>query len=184
MRSSVISANARAERTFPAYGPIDAILGFVVFYIFLTRATPTIVDVLTTVLPDVSASVVQFGLAAFLWFVFLMTTFDQVRRQLAALGVGSKADIRESRRSRGVPSTERVVLYLVALLVGGLVSMWTFDSAIDAGISMIRVVATLDIAAVPVVDFAVMIVFFVSFGVVTHVLDRMVIGALRAITSS
>ncbi|WP_253805958.1 hypothetical protein [Haloferax sp. Q22] len=178
---------ARKHEPFPAYGPVDAALGFVVFYLFVERATPTIVETLTSVVPGISASAVGFGLAAFLWFIFVVTTLDQLRRQLAALGVVAGDAGRPVRveLGRAVPTTPRLLVYAVISVVGGSIAVLTFDRAVDAGIAFIRLVVDLGVGvfpfgAFPIVEFLVMVVFFVSFGAATHSLDRVVIGIVRA----
>ena len=40
---------SRDGRYVPAYGPVDAVLGYALFYVVVDRATPTVVDVGTTV---------------------------------------------------------------------------------------------------------------------------------------
>lgn len=178
--STYVDTGSRTDsrgRPVPAYGPVDAVLGFVLFYVIVDRATPTVVDVTTGILPDVS--LVGLGLAMALWFVLAVTVVDQARRQLAALGVVSHDDV--TTRSRAVPSETRALAYLVLVLVGGALAAWTFDRAVDTAVSLIRVVAALDAAAFVPADFFVMVAFFVSFGVATHALDGLVIGGIRAI---
>ncbi|KAB1185377.1 MULTISPECIES: hypothetical protein [Haloferax] len=174
----------RKGRSFPAYGPIDSILGFVVFYIFVERATPTIVAVFSTAIPGLSASAIGFGIAALLWFIFVVTILDQLRRQLAALGVGSRGDVERSTREGGTPSGTLVLLYVGAVVLGGAIAAWSFERAVDAGIMMIQIVGTLDITRFDLLAFVVMIVFFVSFGAATRALDRLVIGGFRAVLTS
>ncbi|WP_416841372.1 hypothetical protein [Haloferax sp. DFSO52] len=178
-------ADAGSHRTdvvFPAYGPIDSVLSFVVFYIFVTRATPTIVDVFSSI-TGLSPSAIGFGLAGFLWFILVVTLLDVVRRQFAAAGFGSRQSTEEQTRQAGVPSASRAVFYLVVVLVGGVVAVWSFEPAVAAGIGLIRMVGTLDTGAFDIVGFLVMILFFVSFGAATRALDRLVIGGVRAVLS-
>ncbi|CQR51696.1 MULTISPECIES: hypothetical protein [Haloferax] len=177
----------RGREPFPAYGPVDAALGFVVFYLFVERATPTVVDILTSAVTGLSASAVGFGLAAVLWFVFAVTTLDQLRRQLAALGLVSDDGRRTdgARSVRAAPSALRLLSSAVVAVVAGFIAAVTFDRAVDAGIALIRLVADLGLGvflfgAFPLVEFLVMVVFFVSFGAATRSLDRLVVGSVRA----
>lgn len=163
-----------ARPFLPAYGPIDALLGFAVFYVFVDRATPTVVDVVTAALPGVTAGTVGFALAAALWFVLVVALLDQARRQLTAL--------RETER-RETPTTAtepRLLSYAALVLVGGVIAAWTFERAIEAGIAFIRAMATLEFGSLVPVELAVMVVFFVTFGVASWALDRLVIGGLRS----
>ena len=163
----------------PAYGPIDALLGYVVFYVFVDRATPTVVDVLTAAVPDMAASLIRLGLAGVLWFILAVTLIDQLRRQLAALGIGGRDDVSRAERSRVAPTELRFVGYLAVLLLGGIVAAWTFEPAIRAGINFIRIVGTLDVSAFVIVEFVLMIVFFIAFASATRALDRLIIGGIR-----
>ncbi|MFC5368708.1 hypothetical protein [Salinirubrum litoreum] len=165
----------------PAYGPIDAVLSFAVFYVFVERATSTVVDVLTTAVPDFSASTVGFGLAALLWFVLAVTLLDQLQRQLAAVGVGTQSAVARADREAGTPGETRLFAYLAGLTIGGVIAVWTFEPAVQTGITMIQIVGTLDATAFAFVDFLTMIVFFVGFAVTTHSLDRLVIGTVRRV---
>ncbi|MFC5971613.1 hypothetical protein ACFPYI_09745 [Halomarina salina] len=164
------------ERRFPAYGPVDAVLGYVLFYVVVTRATPTATAVLADVL-DVSRSLVGLGLALFLWFVLLMTAIEQVRRQLGALGVGVYSN--PGRWKWALPAEPRALVFLVVALLGGVVAAWTFESAVETAVALIPVVARPDVAAFDVDAALVMAVFFVAFGLASAALDRLVVDGAR-----
>ena len=165
---------ARTGPSFPADGPIDSALGYLLFYVLVDRATPTIVDVATDILP-VSPSLVGTALAALLWFVLATTLLDQGRRQLAALGVVGSDARRRSRRLSG----RAALTHLVVVLVGGAVAWLTVDRALATAVALIPIVTRLDASAFPVADIVVLVVFFVAFGVATHSLDRLVFGSIR-----
>lgn len=167
------------EYQVPAYGPIGAVLGYLLFYVVVDRATPTVVAVFTDVLPYVAPSLVRLALATMLWFVLLVTLLDQVRRQLAALGVLTHDAIRPRTWSRPPPAGLQSLAYLVLVLVGGALATATFDRAIDTVLALIPILANLDVQAFVTGDVLVMVVFFVSFGVATRSLDRLIIGEIR-----
>lgn len=171
-----IRADAREGRIAPAYGPVEAALGFALFYVLVDRATPTVVDVISGALPP---SLVGLGLAAALWFVLAVTVLDQARRQLAALGVVGEDRSGGRPDDRVAPSESRALAYLVGLLVGGLVAVWTYEGAVGTAVSLLRAVAALDAGAFATVEFVAMVAFFVSFGVATRSLDRLVVGGFR-----
>ncbi|WP_436926067.1 hypothetical protein [Halosimplex amylolyticum] len=173
---------AETNRQFPAYGPIESVLGYVLFYVVIGRVTPAIVTVFSDTVLDLSPSFVRFGLAIALWFVLVVTAIDQTRRQLAALGVGTyAAELRVW--SRVTPSSLRTVGYLLAVIAGTVVAVITFDRAVEALLSLIPVVATVDVVAFDLVELFVMVVFFLSYSVAAHSLDRLVIGGVRTLTS-
>lgn len=181
--STYVDSGTRTDspegRVAPAYGPVDAALGYALFYVLVDRATPTVVDVVTDAIPGVSPSLVGVGLAALLWFVLAVTVVDQARRQLAAIGVVRYDPAWGRPSDRVAPSESRALAYLVGLLVGGLVAAWTYAGAIGTAVSLIRAVAALDWGAFLTVEFVAMVVFFVAYSVASRSLDRLAIGGLR-----
>lgn len=162
----------------PAYGPVEALFGYTLFYVVVDRATPTITATFAEILA-VPPSLVGLGLAVLLWFVLLATGFDQVRRQLAALGYGSHDAVTRDADRFGTPSEGQALGYLALLLVGSVVVVWTFETALATTVSMIRIVTAVDPSGFVLEEIAVMVLFFVAFGVATRALDRLVIGGLR-----
>ena len=173
-------AGSHERRGLPAYGPVDALLGYVLFYVIVDRATPTVVEAITGALPSIAPSTVGLGLALLLWFVLVVTAIDQGRRQLAAFGVGSDADVRRAERVRPTPTRTQVAVYVGLLVVGGVLAALTFDPAIETAVSLIEVVATLDVEALSLMAFLVMVVFFVSYKAATWSADRLLVGGVRA----
>jgi len=185
METTTSSPSRRTDNPadeFPAYGPLDGVLGYALFYVVVDRVTPAVVEVFSETVLDLSPSFVGFGLAAALWFVLAVTVVDQTRRQLAALGLVSYDEYQLRVWSRVTPASVRTAGYLVALAVGGTVATLTFERAIEALLGFIPVVATADVVAFDVVGVLTLVVFFVSYGVATHALDRLVIGAIRTVT--
>jgi hypothetical protein len=174
-------ARTGSERPVPpADGPIEAALGFVLFYVVVDRATPTVVDVFAEEVLDLAPSLVGLALAGFLWFVLVVSVVDQVRRQLAALGLASHDAVGWTPWQPSPLSGGGVLGYGVLLAVGSLVAVLTVQTGLATAVELIPIVATLDVAAFPVADFVVMVVFFVSYGLATRALDRLVMGALRS----
>ncbi|MDG5777414.1 hypothetical protein VB773_21710 [Haloarculaceae archaeon H-GB2-1] len=168
---------------FPAYGPIEAALGYVLFYVFIDRVTLAVVTVFSDTVLDLSPSFVRFGLATALWFMLVVIVIDQTRRQLATLGIVTYDDFQLCLWSRVTPSSMRTVGYLVALVAGTAIAVITFDRAVEALLTLIPVVATVDIVAFDLVELFVMAVFFVAYSVAAHSLDRLVIGGIRVLAS-
>lgn len=164
---------------FPAYGPLEAAIGYVLFYVIVDRATPTLVAVVGDVVPGV-ASLVGLGLALLLWFVLAVTTIDQLRRQLAALGLVTADPRSASLWSLAVPTGASFVWHAALLVAAGAVAAWTYERALVTAVEAIRWVAALDAGAFVSVEFAVLVVFFVSFSLASHAVDRLVVGGVRA----
>ncbi|WP_255196528.1 hypothetical protein [Halorarius litoreus] len=171
----------RSNRYVPAYGPIDAVLGFGLFYVVVTRATPTIVAIANDVLPGVASSSVRFALAAALWFILTVTLLDQLRRQLTALGLAHHPEVDPDPAKRTPPSEPLALAYLVGVVLAGGIAWLTFDAGIAALISMLPAIATLDVGAVRLSWLVLLVVFFGSYGIATRSLDRLVIGGLRSL---
>lgn len=163
----------------PAYGPIDGLLGYVMFYVFLDRATPVIVPLVRSHFAVTEGPLVRVGLATVLWLVLAITVLDQARRQLAALGIGTDRDVERARRSRSVPSDSRFLLYAIVVIVGGMLAALTFDFAVATGISLIRIVVTLDAPSFDPGAVVVLVVFLLAYGGATRAFDRLVVGGLR-----
>lgn len=176
----------REERSpqFPAYGPIEALLGYLLFFVLVDRTTPAIVETFSVTVLDLAPSFLKFGLAAGLWFVFVVTAIDQTRRQLAALGVVADDDYRLRLWSRVTPASLRTAGYLLALVVGTAVAAVTFDPAVEALLTLIPVVASAEVGAFDPLEFVVMIIFFVAYSLAAHSLDRLVIDGVRRLTSA
>ncbi|MUV85445.1 hypothetical protein GJ631_02305 [Natronomonas sp. CBA1123] len=171
------------ESQFPAYGPIEAGLGYVLFYVLVDRATPAIVTVFSETVLDLSPSFVRFGIAALLWFILVVTAIDQIRRQLAALGIVTYDEYQLRVWSRVTPPSLRTAGYLMALVAGSAVAVITFDRAVEALLSLIPAVATVNVVAFNLPEIFVMIVFFLSYSVAAHSLDRLVVGGVRVLMS-
>jgi hypothetical protein len=108
---------------------------------------------------------------------------DQTRRQLAALGVVTYDDFQLRVWSRVTPSSLRTAGYLLALIAGTAVAVATFDPAVKALLSLIPVVATVDVVAFDFFELFILVVFFVSYSIASHSLDRLVIDGVRALAS-
>ncbi|WP_049981144.1 hypothetical protein [Halolamina rubra] len=170
------------DERFPAYGPLEAALGYVLFYVLVDRVTPAVVELFSETVLEFSPSFVGFGLAALLWFVLAVTVLDELRRQLAALGVVA-GQPRVRVWSRVSPGSLRTLGYLVGLIVGAGVAALTFEPAVATILSLIPAVATVDPARIDLVGLLVMVVFFVAYSTATHALDRLVIGTVRSLSA-
>ena len=174
---------AEKDSQFPAYGPIEAGLGYVLFYVLVGRTTPAIVTVFSETVLDLSPSFVRFGLAALLWFVLVITAIDQLRRQLATLGIVTYDEYQLRVWSRVTPASLRTAGYLVAFVAGAVLAMITFDTAVEALLSLIPAVATVDVVAFDLAEIFVIVVFFLTYSVAAHSLDRLVISGIRGLMS-
>ncbi|MFC6954585.1 hypothetical protein [Halorubellus litoreus] len=161
----------------PAYGPVDAVLGYVLFYVVVDRVTPAFVDVLTDASLGISAGMVTFGLAAFLWFVLALTVVDQVGRQVAAF----RGRTDESGLWARIPSETEATVASLAVVIGGALAAATFTVAMATLPDVVRSVAAFDVTGVVALDVVTLATFFASYAAATWGADRLLVGGVRVI---
>jgi hypothetical protein len=173
----------RRRPTFPAYGPVKALLNLLLLYALVQFTTPTLVVTVTSTAPGVSAGLIETAVQLFVWFVFVVTVVDQIRRQQAATRERSLDERRPDDRTLGdrarLPVAIRVPLYLTMVAVGMAVAAWTIERAVGTLLTMIRAVPTMDFYLVSTTDFVTMAVFFLAYALTVEALDRLLIGGLR-----
>jgi hypothetical protein len=168
---------------FPAYGPVDAALGYWLFYVVVDRATPTVLDVFNDRVPDVSPSLVALGLAGLLWLVLGLTVLDQAKRQYVALTDRSDSS-RPWMPTNLVPATYWVLVYGLLAALAGSTAVATFGAGVDATVTLIESVMTLEVGEILLLDVVTLVVFYLAFAVATYCLDRLTIRTLREILSA
>ena len=168
------------DRQVPAFGPVEAVLGYALFFVLFERATPAVREVLSDVLP-VSPSAVGFALAAFMWFVLAVMSVDQLVRQLGALGL---LEYNGNRRAERWSERIGTAGYVALALVGGVVAVLTVDAGLETAVELVRIVGRLDFAAIDLGALVVMATFFVAYSLATRAVDRLVVRALRRLLSA
>ncbi|MFB6267258.1 MAG: hypothetical protein ABEI31_06340 [Halodesulfurarchaeum sp.] len=68
----------------PEYGLIDALLGYLLFYLVVRATTPILARELSVIIEGFDASAIRFAAATLLWFILFLTVVEQVRVQLDA----------------------------------------------------------------------------------------------------
>jgi hypothetical protein len=175
-RDALERTDARRTGGWPEYGPVDAVLGLGLTYLVVDRATPAVVDVSRDVLPSVSSSAVQTALAAFLWFVVVVTVLDQGVRQVRAYA----GEREETSLWRWVPSESEATVAVSSLVLGGVLAAWSYEVALATVPEAVRAVASLDWTILTSVEFVTLVVFLIAFNVATWGADRLVIGGVRS----
>ncbi|WP_227133083.1 hypothetical protein [Halorubellus salinus] len=174
--NSEASAAAAGGVFHPAYGPVDAVLGYVLFYVVVERVTPAVVDVVTDAFPGISQSTVTFGLAALIWVALGLTVVDQVGRQVAAF----RGRTDETLWAR-IPSETEATVASLAVVVGGALAASTFTAAMATLPDAVRALATFDVAGVVALDVVTLATFFVSYAAATWGADRLLVGGMRVL---
>lgn len=180
-------ANRTVQRTsapaagphFPAYGPLEGVFGFVLFYVIVDRTTPMFVSVLSELQPGIPAETVRTIFAASLWVVAVLTFLGQLRRQVTALGLANGRGTVGDVRRPGLLDGRRALGYGVLLLLGWLFVAVSWESALATAVDLIPIVGFQDVDAFDPFEFVVMVAFFVAYGVATRALDRLLVGGVR-----
>lgn len=168
---------------FPAYGPIEAVVGIGLFSLIVDRVTPTLVTKLAEPLPDLVPEPLTTFIALLLWLV------------LGATVVGvALTQFRENPREFTTPENRDEFLALnrpsdweyyrngAITLLGGAVAFLTWNTFISVLQDIIVVVIESDgtiEATVTLTDIAVFIIFLVGFASYARGLDRLVVGGVR-----
>lgn len=183
--SGMITAAGRRASTedppaprFPAYGPIEGVLGVAMLYLVVARATPTFVTVLEDLAPLFDPATVRTILAVALWVVLAITLVEQVRRQLTALDLYPHAKTAIDPSGRPL-SGRHMVGYIVVLVLGLLFIPYAYDAALNTAAAIIPIVAYQSVEPFFVWDFIVMVVFFITYGLTIRALDRLLVYGTR-----
>lgn len=176
-RANATTPGGREPR-FPAYGPIEGVLGVAMLYLVVARATPTFVTVLEDLAPLFEPATVRTILAVTLWAILAATLVEQVRRQLTALDLYPHAKTAFDPSGRPL-SGRRMVGYLVVLVLGLLFIPYTYDAALNTAAALIPTVAYQNAEPFFVWDFVVMVIFFITYGLTIRALDRLIIYGTR-----
>ena len=190
MATETQSATGRAQRddspawlVYPEYGPVEAALGYGLFYLLVATATPVMVEVLGPVLPGLVPTPFATVMALFCWFVLGVVVLAQVRRQVAAnprrfADAAERAAFLDAHR----PTARDYGLAVAATAGGGLVAAFGVDAALAGLDSLLRSMVFVSGGAAGSVDLlgvGWLVVLFVSFGLFSRGVDRLVVGALR-----
>jgi hypothetical protein len=168
---------------YPAYGPIEAVVGVGLFYLIVDRVTPTLVAGLDGPLPDLVPEPLTTFMAFLLWVVLGATVTGVVLTQLREnpREFTTPAECDEFLASNQPSAWEYSRNGAMALL-GGAIALLTWNTFIFVLRSITVVVVEPGgavEATVAVTDVAVFVVFLVGFAACVRGLDRLVVGGLR-----
>lgn len=167
---------------YPAYGPIDSVLGFGLFYLLVDLATPLLAEALAGLLGVESAAVETFA-AVLLWAVFAATAFGAVLTQTAdnPRTFDDRTE-REAFLAANRPRPWEYRLHVALATLGGAVAALAWETFVVVFEALLPAVVELD-GTVPAVltpgNVAAFVVFFLGFAAFSRGLDRLVIGTLR-----
>ena len=168
---------------YPEYGPLEALIGFGVFYLILDYMMPTLVDTLAGPFPDLVPDPLATGTAMLLWLflgvIVAATVLDFLDKNPREFEDRSERDtyLDENR-----PSDRHFQHNLALMFLGGATAVLSWSTAIEVLREMFPVVVELGGLVPPgssLVDGAVFVVFFIGVAAYARGLDRLVIGGMR-----
>lgn len=188
---STASADSGPKREyrvwFPEYGPVEGVLGLGLFYVFVGRATAVIMASVAESPLGFSADLIGLLGALLLWFVVLTTLFAQAKAQLDANP--HRFDDRDDRDAFLAAKTPDELSYLLNLglaAVGGYVVVSYWEVALTAFEGWMRLFATAGFDAIGPGDWVaavVVAVFVLGFALLSHGVDRLLVGAVREVVA-
>lgn len=174
-----------APRAFlPAYGPVEAAVGYVLFFLVVDRATPVLVDELAAPFPDAVPEPFTTYAAVVLWLVLVVLLLATVRGQLAANPrTFADADEREAFLDEQRRNRWRFRIDAALVVVGGAATVLTWDVFVAVLVALLSVVVVELDGATPALpgaeEFAVSVVFLVGVAALARGLDRLLVGGVR-----
>lgn len=167
--------------TLPEYGPIQAAIGFVMFYLLVDLATEPLTAGLQPLFPGFVPDPFTTALAALLWLVLGLNVYTETDRQFRSNprsfdDEASLVGFLDDRR----PSVWRLVFDLTLAAVGGALVAVAWP-AFPAAFSWF-VGAWFDLAVLSTVTVATaltIVSFLVGVGLLAYGLDRLLVGLLR-----
>lgn len=179
--------DGRVTLYFPAFGPVDALLGYAFFYFVVGLGTAVAFDALAPVAPEMVPEPLGTWAAIVLWvmlgLIVLGQTAEQVRENPRRFE--SEAD-RAAFLDRHRPTERRYLWWAAWVLVGGAVAYLLFPGFVESFARFVRFfVAMLAGAVGPrslgVGDLLNLVGFSLGFAALTRGLDHLVVGSLRAL---
>lgn len=174
---------------YPEFGPVDAVLGFALFYFLVGLATVVAVDSLANSAPTLVPEPLSTWAAYLLWVVLALVALGQlvVQVQSNPRTFATAAERRQFLETRR-PTERQYRWWAVWVFVGGAVAYVTFSRFVPTFATVVRFFVDLFVGPVPtgpfrVVDAFLFVSFFVAYSVLTRGLDRLVIGSLRSLVA-
>lgn len=166
---------------YPAYGPVQAALGFGLFYVLVDLVTSPLATALAPVVPDLVPAPFTTATALLLWAVLGLSVAAEVRRQLAPnpRTFEDRSSL-EAFLARERPEPQLLLGYLALLAVGGVLAAVSWPAFPAAFRDLVVTMASLPAFRPADAGAAVAVVaFLVAFGLAAYCLDRLAIGLVR-----
>ena len=167
---------------YPAYGLVEALVGFGVFGMLVDQITPAAVAALTDTYPGLVGPVTT-GAAVLLWLVAgAMAMAEAIEQARANPRTFPTAAERTAFLDANRPSEAHYRLNLVVMVLGGSMAVLAWNTVVDVLASAVPVVidagGTLP-ASLTLGNVAVFVVFVVAVAAYARALDRLVVGGAR-----
>ena len=168
---------------YPEYGPVEALVGFGVFFLIVEWMTPALVDTLAGPFPDLVPEPLTTVTAVLLWVVLGVTVLSIVLTLLTPnpREFGDRSE-RDAFLDANRPSDREYRFNLVLMVLGGATAVLAWPTFIEVLRETFPMVVELG-GPVPTVwtlgNVAIFVVFVLGVAAYTRGLDRLVIGGMR-----
>lgn len=172
---------------YPAFGPVDALLGYAFFYFVVGLGTAVALDALAPVAPEMVPEPLGTWAAILLWVVLGLVVLGQTAEQVRTnpRRFESEAD-RAAFLTRHRPSERRYLWWASWVLVGGTVAYLFFPGFVESFARFVRFFVAAFAGAIGprslrLGDAVNLVGFSLGFAALTRGLDHLVVGSLRAL---
>lgn len=174
----------------PAFGIVDAVLGFALFYFMAGLATVVAVDALAVAAPDLVPEPLSTWAAIACWVMLGLALVGIVGEQVRSnpRRFDSPAD-RARYLDRVRPDERRYLWWASWVAVGGAVAFATFGGFVFTFAALVRFLLAVFVGPVPrgppatFLDAVTLVAFFLGYSLMTRGLDRLVVGTGRALVA-
>ena len=168
----------------PEYGPVEALLGFGLFYVVVTIVHDALRTDLLAVAPEWVPEPLGFAAAAALWFVGAVILLSEAARQVAANPRWYRTAPERRRAARRLaPTRGFTVLYALVGLLGTVFAVAGVPAIEPTFRGIAAAVVTRTIPTIDATLLAQFLVFWLGWSLATRAVDRLSIGALRAVVA-
>lgn len=172
------------ERFVPAYGPIEAVLGYGFFYFLVHVGTPVVQAAVADSGLGIEPSLIGWAAAVALWAILLLTLLGQATEQ-ASENPRRYEDLAAARRGLDAlaPSMPRMQAWSYLWVVGMLIAVFGIGVFLESFRALLsHGVVLLDSGFQGTVftpEFVWFVVYTIAFSLVTRYTDRLILGWYR-----
>lgn len=174
----------RATYFVPAYGPIEAVIGYVLFYVLVDIGTPVAMEAFAATGIGVDPSVIGNAGAIALWVILGLTVFGQTAEQIR--GNPRRFSDREAAGtylSAMAPTGARIRTWVVLFVVGAAITGFGLQIFLESFEALLEwsivAVGSANPRPVPLRLVGWFVGYSIGFSLFSRYIDRLVLGLYR-----